>query len=544
MKIIYILILLLSISFCSNAQTRQWVSCYADSSVMYPSDAVTDSAGNTYITGYFYSGVHYDLTHYYVLKHNRLGQQEWINFFPYKDSFSVGKAITLDKAGNIYVTGERYDTSCNICTITVPYSYAFTIKYNPAGKILWGNSYNGPDHTNQTPAEITVAADGNVYTVINEKKYNSVTFNYNYSSVTQRINKNGKTSWIRKMKDVNLKAVTTDINNNPVVTGAYVPGNTYQLSNILTMKYTSTGDSVWQQRFTEYQKNGTGYFIKTDKDGNVYVNGQTDTLTFYNVPRIITLKYAPAGNLLWWQKEATHTYTMPHIYGGYTIDRNGNSYIAGYNSTNYPNDDWTVVKRNRNGKIVWQQTYSDSLNGSDKPSGGIAVDSKGNVTVAGYSNFYNNIPLTTIQYSSTGVEMFKAFYKPAPKTYSFPYDIGLDAADNVYVTGTTGGICVVKYKTAVSVAALTASSLQKSPVAISIAPNPAKDYINIQTGALKPGLYNYTVTSVAGSVVLKQSLQINGQQNILVSVSKLSAGTYFLRLNGNDKSYVFKFQKL
>ena len=51
----------------------------------------------------------------------------------------LARAITLDGAGNIYVTGESDGTSATGVDFA-------TIKYNSSGAPLWSRRYDGPAH--------------------------------------------------------------------------------------------------------------------------------------------------------------------------------------------------------------------------------------------------------------------------------------------------------------------------------------------------------------------------------------------------------------
>lgn len=552
MKLLFTLTLLCAITSITHAQQRLWVAIYPDSAVQaFTNDMVVDTGGNSYVTGYFMVNNDYSLKRFFIVKNNTDGVQQWVREYPQPDSFSVGNALAVDNLGNVYVTGERYDTSCNICTITVPHSYSFVIKYNDAGNIVWHNRYDGVPQTNQTPAAIALATTGAVFITGEERKYNSATFTQDQFLFTQKITGTGKTSWVKILAEATGKAITVDKSNRPIVTGARIPGNIYQLSNILTIKYKPSGDVLWMQDFKEYQKNGTGYFIKTDGRGNVYVHGQTDTLTFYNIPRVITIKYNANGAQLWWQKEQPRTNTMPHIYGGFAVDFAGNSYTAYSESSNYPNDNWLVVKRTAGGALRWSRQYDDSIHASDKPSGGIVVDNAGNVTVAGYSTFARNTPFTTIQYDANGTEKWTAFYKRGNNSNNYPSGIGIDADGDIYVGGgAPGGVAVVKYNSSLN-ALPVANKMMIAPVVsvdakvqMQVYPNPATTAITVTTNNLPAARYQCSVYSIDGKLVKKSMVNISAKsQTFTQSLAGLNVGNYVLELSNNQQKFECRFMK-
>ncbi len=553
MKPFLLILLCLSATF-TNAQKQLWSSCFPDTvSNYYPNEVAVDSAGNSYVTGYIQgTGNDYLLKHFYILKNNSAGQLQWVNYYPVADSFDIGTAVAADNNGNVYVTGQRYDTACNICTVTIPHSYSFTIKYNTAGNIVWLNRYDGPANTNQLPAAIAVAPNGIVYTTGVETKYNSQTGTNDQWMMTQKINAVGKTVWVSKATDATGKGITIDKSGAAIATGAYAAGGIYQLNNLITIKYKPNGDSAWYRKLTENGKNGIGYVVKTDAANNVYVNGQSDTITFYNNPKIVTLKYTSAGVLKWVKKEADHSTTTPHFYGGYTIDKNGNSYIAGYQTISDVNDDWLIVKRSPAGALLWSRLYDDSIHASDKPSGGIVVDAAGNVTASGYSTFQRNTPYTTVQYSADGVQKWVAYYKRKAVSYNYPDGMGIDAQNNIYVGGNAyGGICVVKYNNKTATLAdgremlPSINAVNTTAGDIRILPNPVRDVLTIQlNNSITQPVY-FTITNAAGSVQLRSSAtSFVKNQTIKVDVSRLRVGAYLLTLYTGNEKHSEKFVKL
>ena len=122
-------------------------------------------------------------------------------------------SIVLDDACNVYVTGSSYGNGTGS-------DYA-TIKYNSSGVQQWIQRYNGPG--NETDFAHSIASDGS---------------------------------------------------GNVYVTGESFGGGTF--SDYTTIKYNSSGDSVWVIRY-----NGSGnsedkaFSIAVDGSGNVYVTGNS-----------------------------------------------------------------------------------------------------------------------------------------------------------------------------------------------------------------------------------------------------------------------------
>ena len=103
--------------------------------------------------GHIEATLHLD---YATLKYDPDGKLLWENRYngPGNGEDSAS-AIAVDGNGNVYVTGHSYGGSSG-------YDYA-TLKYDPDGKLLWENRYNGPGNGDDSASAIAVDGNGNVY---------------------------------------------------------------------------------------------------------------------------------------------------------------------------------------------------------------------------------------------------------------------------------------------------------------------------------------------------------------------------------------------
>jgi hypothetical protein len=95
-----------------------------------------DAAGNVYVTGYSISDA--GGNDYVTIKYGPNGNWLWGQRFnsPYYGG-DVANALAVDTAGNVYVTGYSENSFNNFDYVT--------IKYGPNGNWLWGRRYDGPD---------------------------------------------------------------------------------------------------------------------------------------------------------------------------------------------------------------------------------------------------------------------------------------------------------------------------------------------------------------------------------------------------------------
>lgn len=140
----------------NSAGVLQWATRYngpGNGLDEAPSLAI-DGSGNVYVTGYSVgSGTSID---YATIKYNTAGVQQWTARYNGPGNSSDGaRALTLDAAGNIYVTG--YSTG-----IGTSADY-LTLRYSPAGTQVWEHRYNGSGNAQDLAMAIAVSSTGIVY---------------------------------------------------------------------------------------------------------------------------------------------------------------------------------------------------------------------------------------------------------------------------------------------------------------------------------------------------------------------------------------------
>lgn len=558
-----ILAVLLSAQLFAQAPKQAWDLCFSDTAKGYATenDMATDVYGNTYITGYFQKQGDYVSKYFFLLKNDAYGVQQWLRFFPKDTSafskYNLGNAVTVDVAGNIYVTGSTYDTICNVCTVEIPHEDLFTLKYNSQGKLVWMNKYNGNDSTYQTAKDLKTDDTGNIYIVGNEAKYNPKNFTYSNSILTQKIRANGTTLWVKKLPRSVGHGIALDHENNILIAAVYDPENTYQLQHPEIVKYNSNGDTIWTRTFIEPAKNGKNYFIECDNAGNIYANGETDTLAFNNIPRIITFKYSPDGNLLWYKKDSTYTHTFPHIFGDFKIDSKGNAYVAGYiTDGSFQTRKWIVTKYSSKGKQLWNNVYGGPNFSSSAPIG-LEIDDNQNVFVSGssYASTSRSFEAyTLIGYNAAGIQQWVVTYPKKLFGNAYPVSMGIDAVNNIYVSGGVGRyinggssteqtICTVKYTSILSSIENVTIAQNAKNNSFNIFPNPCANNLFVQNKMLS-GIFSYAVYNAAGKIILQNnSVSFSKGDTKVINVSQLSAGLYLLNIKDNKNNFVQKFLK-
>jgi len=386
--------------------TALWAARIAGTNEDYGYGDAVDSSGNVYVVGQYQSS---PLTIYnadgnssgitltndggdvYVVKYNTSGTALWATHIGGTNNEGIQCAISVDSAGNAYVTSASYDALTiynaggNPSGITLPGSGnigTFIVKYNTSGTALWATQIGGSGF--DSARSITIDSSSNVY----------VTGFYSANPL-----------------------IIYNADGNPSGITATKTGS----SDAYIVKYNTSGYAQWAAHFGGSGNIARGFGIIVDSSSNVYVTGSSyaATVTFYNAngsPSGITVtngstagvaivvKYNTSGTVLW----ASRIDGLGDQRAMTTsVDGAGNVYVAGlyyfsdpltiYNAngsafgttlTHIGSDDVFVVKYNTSGTTQWVTKIAGT--GGDIAVG-ISVDSAGNSYVTGY---YGSNPVT------------------------------------------------------------------------------------------------------------------------------------------------------
>lgn len=205
----------------NSSGTQQWTQRYngTGNSFDEPWDIISDSVGNVYVTGQ--SNQNSSNSDYLTIKYNTNGVQQWVSRFngPAND-IDVAYAITIDKFGGIYVTGQSSGINSNR-----DYS---TIKYNQIGTQIWEARYNGPGNSVDHGKAIYVDAQTNVYVTGLSRGSSNIedyaTIKYIQTPITP------------------ISLTATAISDHDIYVQCEVPSNNF---TIIDFQYSTDGGITW-----------------------------------------------------------------------------------------------------------------------------------------------------------------------------------------------------------------------------------------------------------------------------------------------------------
>jgi PKD repeat protein len=345
-------------------------------------------------------------------------------------SADSGKELTIDVAGNVYVTGTSFTNGTNGFDIV-------TIKYDPSGTPLWTSTFNGSASALDEARDIAVDQNGDVfvtgYTASAGPNYDYITIKYNAAGVQQWATLyNGTGNGYDE-----AYAIAVDNSGNSYITGSSDAGG--QGTNFTTIQYNSAGIQQWA---TSY--NGPGNSIdaatelKLDPAFNVYVSGHsTGSGTGLD---IATIKYNNSGVQQWVSRYngVLNFFDVPEAL---FVDNSNNVYIAGatYGGIATEND-FVTIKINSTGTQQWAQIVDGPLNDEDKAFD-VLTDLNQNVYVTGRSMGTGGTAenMLTVKYNSLGVMLWQETYNGPSSGYDDAQQMRLGGSGDLYITGYSAG---------------------------------------------------------------------------------------------------------
>ncbi|MFO7674855.1 MAG: SBBP repeat-containing protein [bacterium] len=222
----------------SPAGAELWLVRHPTEDESYAVGLAVDEAGNCHVTGS--SGSPYTMSwDYLTIKYDSAGNELWgARYNGPADEHDEARAIALDAAGNVYVTGgsARPGTNADFTTI----------KYSPAGETLWLRRYDGPASGADWANAIAVDAAGNAYVTGSSQ---GTTTDVDYATV--KYAPDGTQLWVAHYDGPasgydEARAIAADV-DGIYVTGASAGDGTR--ADYATVKYDFAGRQEWVSRY-------------------------------------------------------------------------------------------------------------------------------------------------------------------------------------------------------------------------------------------------------------------------------------------------------
>lgn len=498
------LLLSIIVSMAGASVSQEWAKRYngPGSATDKAAGIIVDSAGNVYVTGSSMSGGA-GTEDFATLKYDPAGALLWERRYNGTGGSSdIAHAIALDASGSIYVTGGSVGSGAN-------HDY-LTVKYSPAGDTLWTRRYNGPKGAKDVAYGIAVDDSGYVY-ITGESEGGTGTHGIFEDYATVKYDSAGTFKWVARYNGPagdydRANSVAVDERGNVYVTGTSDGGSSGSGAphfDYATAKYDLAGVLQWVRRYNG-PGNGSdeGRMVKVDASGDVYVTGNSygdGTLADF-----ATLKYRATGDTAWISRFEGPGGGADRA-NALVLDGLGNTFVTGQSYGGSATlDDFLTIRYDSLGDTAWVRRYNGPASGTDGGTA-IALDRSGSVLVTGSSSGTGTaFDYATIKYGLSGAEEWVIRYTngDAAGSSDEPGGIWADTLDNVYVCGSSAlDYATLKYsQTTLNVDQSPLNARPGSPW-LKIFPNPLNKAAAIQFSLAHPEKVTLTIGTVTGETV-------------------------------------------
>ncbi|MBK6526608.1 MAG: hypothetical protein IPG07_14325 [Crocinitomicaceae bacterium] len=389
------------------------------------SDLALDAAGNTPVTGSSFNGTDFDMV---TVKYDPDGNEIWRTSYG-GTGIDEATAIVLDGNNDVLITGYRFVSGSD-------YDIA-TVKYNGVtGAEVWSALFTG-SALFDGGKDVTVDASNNVI-VTGTHSFSATDIDYrvikyNPAGVQQWTYSDGTT-----LNDEG-KVVVTDAAGNIYVAGHSEFSTAATYVDFLVLKFSPAGALLFSvTRDSGFNKLDTPHAMRLDASGNIYVGGQGFT-TVQNEEDYLLMKFNNSGTFQWLQIYAGDAEALDRINALDVDQTSGNVFVTGRSKSIASSEDYYTMAYSPAGAVLWSDRYSSAGLGFDEGAD-IVLGASGNLYVTGYSNnLGSNNDYTTLKYDLSGNLIWETSFDGPSSLSDQAVRMKLDPLENIFVTGKSHG---------------------------------------------------------------------------------------------------------
>jgi len=368
--------------------------------ITYGNAVGTDASGNVYVTGSTTGGLDgntltgiYD---FFVTKYNSSGVKLYTKQLGVASSTTVGTAVATDTNGNVYIAG--YTTGGLDGNTMMGSTHDFFVtKYDSSGVKQFTRQL-GAAGTKTVGIALAIDPSGNVYIAgYTTGRLDGNVFTGSIDFFLTKYNSDGVKQFTRQLgatgQETRGYGVATDGSGNVFVVGytkGSLDGNTLAgTDDFFVTKYDSSGVKQFTRQLGVAGALTYGTAVATDITGNVFVVGYTtgglDGSTLAGTDDFFVTKYNSSGVKQFTRQLGT---AGAATFGNeVTIDASGNIYVVGATggsldgNVQVGTDDFFYTKYDNSG--VKQYTRQLGVTGRETDGNGVAIDANNNVYIAG-----------------------------------------------------------------------------------------------------------------------------------------------------------------
>lgn len=434
-----------------------WMKHWETPDVSFSTSVAVNSEGDVFVVGYDWAydsdprKEEYDII---LAKWNSDGTKGWIKQWG-SSAKDFGRGITIDSAGNLFVTGSTDgDLDGNI---TAGGKDVFLEKLTVDGTTVWTKQWGASffDYGNSMAFD----KDENIFVVGATRGSFDGNINLGGKDIfLTKWNSDGTIDWTKQwgtLGDDEANAIAIDSNGNIFITGltgGELDGNTsFGERDVFLTKLTSDGTKIWTKQWGN-ASGDKGNSVAIDKNGNIFVAGCFSCLSVYSYSTyssdLFLTKWSQDGNEIWTKQRSSASSSSPTMGSHYVtyrgtsvaVDVDENIFVAGaavYGQGAPMPSPYAykgfLANWNQDGDEIWQR---QDFCGDHAKS--IVTDNKGSVFVTGYKeNDYRNQNIFLAKLQSDNTEVWTREWGTSEKDSGNA--VVLDSSGNIFVVGSTKG---------------------------------------------------------------------------------------------------------
>ena len=348
--------------------------------------------------------------------------------------------VAVDSGGNTVVSG--FATLYNPISHTDIFSiYTLMYSFIDPSSVSWDSQYNGPGNLDDRPVAIASATDTSSNTVVvgygKNAAGNTDIYVIKYNSASGKVWDAAPYDGSGHGNDIPSSALF-GLDGSIYVTGysEKTPGSSNY--GFFTAKYDgSDGSLIWSDVYSVAPTgDNKGNFIAMDSSGDVYVTGSATNLAGNN--DIYTIKYSGSAGTAQrlWERALDGPAHGDDAGVSVGVDQiEGNIVVAGTSLTGAGNNDFTLVKYNPAGDVVWPQTLLRPNN--DDNLKGMAVDASGTIYLTGDTSNGSSVDILSAIIDPSGAVLATSVYNGSGNDADEPATIVANEKGEAFVAGYT-----------------------------------------------------------------------------------------------------------
>jgi hypothetical protein len=515
------------------------------------------------------------------------------NATPPQGSFTYN---ATDAQGNVYTLGKfsatkDFDASAAVFNLTASNTTCsnYITKYDTSGNFIWAKTFGATGSQGlDRPQAITVDATGNVYVTgsfiaTNDFDPGTATFSLqanvffgtNYDTMfVLKLDTNGNFVWANRVAGLPSKGLSIKVDSSSSV----IASSFLNQSNAAIVKYDSSGTLLWQKEFAVGINNSQLSDIAIDSNDNVVMasnfSGTTDldpgvdvlnVTSVSNSTDFFVVKLDSSGNFIFGknigagfedfiQSVAVDSNNDIYVNGTYTTTVDFDPSAGVYNLTANPAsnpyyNDGFIVKLSSSGSFVWAKSVL-STTFIDFPYD-LQIDANNNVYTIGVFQELGNAPVDFDPgvgiYNLVGGVGSSCYFLKLNQNGDFVWaflgnPLGITWNDlRSLAIDSNGALFLARTGYLVKINQPTTLGVSNfNQSEIAVFPNPTSSILNLKTN-IPAENGTLKIISLTGQIVFERN-NLSGTE-FTIDVSNLPAGIYLLQIDDKNSSYNSKFIK-